>query len=145
MATYSAETALDYLGGTPPMQRDYDLGMSKMVSQDDVTVVVDAANITPAPVTGTWTYDIRFHLETAAGEMVPYNGTIAATAAESTSGGGQADPVDATPAVVDGLGKVTFAGTSGTWANNDTATLTLTHTNLRGGTDTDTWIVTFTT
>ena len=142
----ATSTDLEYRNGIPPKQRNFDIGMSKMVSQDDVTVVIERANITPVPVAGTWTYQVPFHLETAAGEMVPYTGTIAATAAESTSGGGEADPVDSTPSVVNGIGDViTFAGTTGTWADSDTATLTLTHTNLRGGTDTDTWIVTFTT
>lgn len=137
---------LEYRNGIPPKQRDYDVGMSKMVSQDDVTIVIERANITPAPVTGTWTYQVPWHMETAAGEMVPYTGTIAATSAESTSGGGEADASKANIPVVNGIGEpVTFAGTTGTWANADTATLTLTHTNLRGGTDTDTWVVTFTT
>lgn len=140
----AASTSLEYRNGIPPKQRDYDVGMSKMVSQDDVTVVIERANLTAAAVTGTWTYQVPFHLENAAGEMVPYTGTIAATAAESTSGGGEADPTDTTPGVVNGVGDVvTFAGTTGTWAAADTATLTLTHTNLRGGTDTDTWVVTF--
>ena len=116
-----------------------------MVSNDDVVVVIERANVTPAPTAAVWSYVVPFHLETATGETVPFNGTIAATAAESTSGGGTADPTDATTSVVNGRGTVTFAGTEATWANENTATLTLTHTNLRGGTDADTFVVTFTT
>jgi len=145
MARTSPTTDLSYRGGIPPKQREYDEAMSKMVSNDDVVVVVERANITPAPTDAVWSYVVPFHLETTAGETVPFNGTIAATASESTSGSGTADPTDATPAVVNGRGTVTFAGTKATWANGDTATLTLTHTNLRGGTDTDTFVVTFTT
>lgn len=145
MARIGPTTNLSYLGGIPPKQRDYDKGMSKMVSNDDVVVVIERANVTPAPTTKAWSFVVPFHLETAAGETVPFNGTIAATAAETTSGGGTADPTDATPDVVNGRGVVTFAGTEATWANADTATLTLTHTNLRGGTDADTFVVTFTT
>lgn len=121
------------------------MGMSKMVSNDDVVVVIERANVTPAPTTAVWSYVVPFHLETTAGETVPFNGTIAATAEESTSGGGTADPDDATPAVVNGRGTVTFKGTAGTWADGNTATLTLTHTNLRAASDTDTFVVTFTT
>lgn len=116
-----------------------------MVSNDDVVVVVERENVTPAPTTAAWSYVVPFHLETAAGETVPFNGTIAATADESTLGSGTADPTDVTPSVVNGRGTVTFEGTAATWAAGETATLTLTHTNLRGAYDTDTFIVTFTT
>jgi hypothetical protein len=137
-------TNLEFRNGIPPKQRDYDVGMSKMVSQDDVVVVIERANLSTAAVATSWTYQVPWHLETAAGEMVPYTGTCATTSAESTSGGGTADATDATPSVVDGVGEViTFAGTAATWSAADTATLTITHTNLRGGTDTDTWVVTF--
>ena len=144
MARISPTTNISYRAGIPPKQREYDQAMSKMVSNDDVVVVVERANVTPAPTNAIWSYVVPFHLETTAGELIPFNGTIAATAAESTSGGGTADPNTATPAVVNGRGVVTFAGTAATWANADTATLTLTHTNLRGGTDADTFVVTFT-
>jgi hypothetical protein len=105
-------------------------------------VIVERANVTPAPTSAVWSYVVPFHLETAAGEMVPYNGTIAATVADT--GGGTATVSTATPTVTNGRGKVTIAGDAATWANSETATLTLTHTNLRGATDTDTFVVTFT-
>ena len=144
MARISPTTNLSYLGGIPPKQREYDTGMSKMVSNDDVVVVIERADVTTAPTDDAWSYVVPFHLETTAGETVPFNGTIAATAAESTLGDGQADPTDATPSVVNGRGTVTFAGTAATWAAGNTATLTLTHSNLRGESDTDTFTVTFT-
>lgn len=143
MARISQTTNLSYLGGIPPKQREYDMGMSKMVSNDDVVVVIERANVTPAPTAAAWSYVVPFHLETTAGETVPFNGTIAA-AAVSTVGDQTPTVSSATPAVVNGRGTVTLNGAIDTWAENDVTTLTLTHTNLRGGTDTDTFTVTFT-
>ena len=143
MVRISPTTSLSYLGGIPPKQRQYDTGMSKMVSNDDVVVVVERANVTPAPTTSAWTYTVPFHLETAAGETIPFNGTIAATVTDN--GGGTATVSSATPAVVNGRGTVNIIGDAATWASGEAATLTLTHTNLRGTTDADTFVVTFTT
>lgn len=143
MARTSPTTSLSYLGGIPPKQRDYNTGISKALG-DDVAVVIERADVTTAPTDDAWSYVVPFHLETSAGETVPFNGTIAATASESTSGGGTADPTNVAPSVVNGRGTVTFAGTKKTWANGDTATLTLTYSDLRGTTDADIFIVTFT-
>lgn len=143
MARISPTTSLSYLGGIPPKQRQYDTGMSKMVSNDDVVVVIERANVTPAPTAAAWSYVVPFHLETTAGETVPFNGTIAAAAA-STVGDQTPTVSSATPSVVNGRGTVTLIGAIDTWADNDVTTLTLTHTNLRGESDTDTFTVTFT-
>ena len=137
-------TSISYLNGLPPRQRSYDLALSKEVSQDDVLVVVERANVTPSPTAAVWSYVVPFHLETTTGEMVPYNGTIAATVG-NTSTSGTAAVDTATPSVVNGVGSSTISGDAASWLNTETATLTLTHTNLRGGTDTDTFVVTFTT
>jgi hypothetical protein len=144
MARVSATTDLSYRGGIAPKQQEYDLAMSKMVSNDDVKVIVERANITPAPTAAVWSYSVPFHLETTAGELIPFNGTIGAAVATTSSAGTPA--VDsATPAVVNGVGVSVVSGDAAAWLNTETVTLTLTHTNLRGGTDTDTWVVTFTT
>lgn len=143
MARISPINDLSYLGGIPHKQRDYDKGMSKMVSNDDVVVSIERANVAPAPTAAVWSYVVPFHLETTAGETIPFNGTIAATVAD-TSTAGTAAVSTATPAVVNGRGTVTLSGDAAAWLDTETATLTLTHTNLRGGTDTDTFVVTFT-
>ncbi len=132
----------DNLSGVSPIVRAFMKAQAKY-NADDATVVVTIANVTAAAVVGTWSYVVPFELRTTAGELIPYTGDIAATAAESTSGGGEADPVDATPAVVMGKGTVTFAGTSGTWGAADTATLTLTLTTPFATDVTDTFVVTF--
>jgi len=143
MARVDAVNDLSFPLGISPKQRDYNIGMSKMVSNDDVLVVVERANVTPEPTAAVWSYVVPFHLETTAGEIVPFNGTIGAGAGD-TSSAGTAAVSSATPAVVNGRGTVTLSGDEAAWLNTETATLTLTHTNLRGGTDTDTFVVTFT-
>lgn len=110
---------------------------------EDIAIVVQLANVTPAPTAAAWSYTVPFEMQTAAGEVIPYSGNIAATAAESTSGEGTADPADATPPMVFGRGTVVFAGTEATWADTDTATLTLTYTTPYGNDKTDTFVVTF--
>lgn len=143
MARISPTTSLSYLGGIPPKQREYDLGISKAIANDDVKVIIERANVTLAALTGTWSYVVPFHLETTAGETVPFNGTIGAAAA-STVGDQTPTVSSATPAVVNGRGTVTVAGPNVAWAENDVTTLTLTYTDLRGLTATDTFTVTFT-
>lgn len=142
MARISPTTSLSYLGGIPPKQRDYNTGISKALG-DDVAVVIERANVTPVPTGAAWSYVVPFHLETAAGETVPFNGTIAA-AAVSTVGDQTPTVSDSKPAVVNGRGTVTLSGAIDTWANNDVTTLTLTYTNLQGVSKTDTFTVTFT-
>jgi len=137
-------TSTEYRGGIEPKQRDLDDAMSRMVSQDDVLVVIERANVAPVPTSAIWSYSVPFHLETTLGQMVPYTGTIGAAAGEvSTAGTAAVDT--ATPAVVNGQGISVLSGDAAAWDNLETATLTLTHTNLRAGTDTDTFVVTFTT
>lgn len=112
---------------------------------DKVVVVIDRANITPAPTAAIWSYVVPFHL---AGEIsgltIPYTGTIGAAVSTDSSAGTPAVS-DATPDVVMGVGSVTVSGDAAAWLNSEVVTLTLTYTNLRGATDTDTWTVTFTT
>lgn len=111
---------------------------------EDIAIVVLRDNVTPEPTAEAWSYVVKFEMQTAAGEVIPYTGNIDATAAEDTSGGGTADPDDASPAMVMGQGTVTFEGTEHTWSDTDTATLTLSYTTAYGNAKTDTFVVTFT-
>lgn len=135
---------LDYLSGLP--RRDVELWKAQAeYNADSVVVVVDRANVTPAPTSAIWSYVVPFHLAgSVSGYTIPYTGTIGAGIAD-TSSAGTAAIDDATPAVVMGKGQVTVSGDAAAWLNSETATLTLTYTNLRGGTTTDTFVVTFTT
>ncbi len=131
------------LTGFSPTLREVIFSIAKF-NAEDILIVVDRANITPVPVTGTFSYIVPFSMQTAAGEIIPFTGNIAATGSETGSPGGTADPVEATPPMVMGRGSVVFAGTSGTWGDTDTATLTLTYTTAYGNDKTDTWVITFT-
>lgn len=111
---------------------------------DNVVVVVDRANVTPAPTSAIWSYVVPFHLEGGtSGEIIPFTGTIGAGVAD-TSSAGTAAVSSATPSVVNGVGSVTISGDAAAWLDTETATLTLTYTKTRTGTVTDTFVVTFT-
>lgn len=132
-----------YLGQNPEL-RDVIEGIADLFA-DDVSMVILPANITPAPTAAAWAYTVPFELRSArTGVILPINGTVAATVAD-TSTAGTATVSTATPAVRMGRGQVNLIGNAAAWLNTETATLTVTYTNLRGGTDVDTWVVTFTT
>ena len=131
-----------YLAGIQPRMQEIITGIGELFA-DRVLVVIDRANITVA-ANDTWSYDFPFRLvgETS-GLVLPYTGTIGATAAQTTGSGQTPTVSTATPAVVNGSGKVTMAwGAATGWGAGEIATLTLQYTNLRGGTDTDTATVT---
>jgi hypothetical protein len=110
---------------------------------DDVSVVAMPVNVTPAPTAAAWSYIVPFEIRSArTGEVLPINGTIAATVGD-TSTAGTATVSSATPTVFMGRGSVTLSGDAAAWLDTETATLTLTWTNFRGGTDVDTFVVTF--
>lgn len=133
-----------FLGQNPEM-RDYINAIGDLLA-DDVSVVVLPANPTPAPTSAAGSYTVPFEIRSArTGDILPINGTIGAAAGQSTSGGGTGAVSSATPAVRMGRGTVNLTHTTGTWANADTVTLTLTYTNIKSGTKTDTFVVTFTT
>lgn len=111
---------------------------------DKVLIVIDRTNIAPAPTSAVWSYDVPFRIVgEVSGNTIPINGTIGA-AASDTSTAGTASVPSATVDVVNGVGIAKLEGDAQAWLNAETATLTLTYTNLRGGTDTDTFVVTFT-
>ena len=132
----------DYLLGLKPKNREMWERQAKF-NAGDIAVVIDTANVTADETTSGWTYKVPFSLRSAAGEVLPFTGNIAAAGAESTAGGGTADPDDATPAMELGRGVVNFVGTAGTWEAADTATLTLTYTTAYAVAKTDTFVVTF--
>lgn len=133
------------LTGVEPILRDYIDTMGDWAS-DQTVVVVMPANPTPAPTSAVGSFIVPFELRSErTGKVIPINGPVAATITQSTSGGGTAAVSTATPQLSLGRGSVTVTHTTGTWANADTISLTLTYTNLRGSTDVDTFVATFTT
>jgi hypothetical protein len=132
-----------YLNGLDPKLVDLIEATGDWMA-DDVKVVVLPANVTPAPTAAAWDYEVAFEIRgVRSNKVIPINGTIAATVAD-TSSAGTATVSSATPTVTLGSGTVTLSGGAAAWLATETATLTLTYTNLRGGTDTDQFIVTFT-
>ncbi len=135
---------LSYLNGLPP--RDVELWRAQSeFNADKVLVVVDRANITPAPTSAAWSYKVPFRLVgEISGLVLPYTGTVGVAASDDSTAGTASVPA-ATVNVVMGSGVATLEGDAQAWLNGEVATLTITYTNLRGGTDTDTWTATFTT
>jgi len=138
-----AKRSLDFLNGLPARAQELWKAQADM-NADAVLVVIDRANVAPAPTAAVWSYTVPFYLVGEnSGYVIPYTGVIAAGAAD-TSTAGTAAVDDASPAVTMGKGSVVFSGDAAAWLDTETATLTLTYTNFRGGTDTDTFVVTFT-
>lgn len=133
-----------FLNGLQP--RDVELWKAQSeFNADKVLVVIDRANIAPAPTSAAWSYSVPFRLVgEISGLTLPYTGTIGAAAGDTSSAGTASVPA-ATVDVVLGRGVATLNGDAAAWLNADTATLTLTYSNLRAGTDVDTFVVTFTT
>ena len=132
-----------FLNGLAP--RDVELWRAQSeFNADKVLVVIDRANITPAPTSAAWSYKVPFRLVgEISGLTLPYTGTVG-VAASDTSTAGTASVPAATVDVVLGRGVATLNGDAAAWLNTETATLTITYSNLRTGTDVDTFVVTFT-
>ena len=132
-----------FLNGLPP--RDVELWRAQSeFNADKVLVVVDRANITPAPTSAAWSYKVPFRLVgEISGLTLPYTGTVGVAASDTSSAGTASLPA-ATVDVVLGRGVATLNGDAAAWLNTEEAVLTITYTNLRGATDTDTWKTTFT-
>jgi hypothetical protein len=110
---------------------------------DKVTMTAMRTTAGPAATSSVWSYTIPFELRSSrTGRVLPCNGNIAATVGDTSSAGTAA--VDtATPTVFMGRGQSVISGDAAAWLAADTATLTLTYTNLRGGTSVATFVVTF--
>ena len=133
-----------YLNGLQPRDRELWTAQAEY-NADRVLVVIDRPNIAPAPTAAAWSYSVPFHLVgEKTGLVLPYSG-IVGVAASDTSSAGTASVPAATVEVVMGSGVATLNGDAQAWLNTETATLTITYTNLRGGTDTDAFVATFTT
>jgi len=130
------------LTGLPLQIRDYIETMADWAS-DQVVVYVMPANVTAAATAAAWSYTVPFEVRSErTGKVIPINGTVAATVAD-TSSAGTATVSSAAPVINLGRGSVNLIGDAASWLAADTATLTLTYTNLRGATDADTFVVTF--
>lgn len=130
------------LTGLPLQLRDYIDAMGDWAS-DQTVVYVMPANVTAAATAAAWSYTVPFELRSErTGKVIPINGTIAATVAD-TSNAGTATVSSAAPVISLGRGTVNLIGDAQAWLAAETATLTLTYTNLRGATDADTFVVTF--
>lgn len=131
-----------YLAGLQPRLVEIVNGISELLG-DRVLVVIDRANVTVA-ASDAWSYVVPFRLVGEdSGLVLPYTGTIGAAVTQSTGSGQTPTVSSATPTVTMGSGTVTVAwGAATGWSAGEIATLTLTYTNLRGGTDTDTFTVT---
>lgn len=132
-----------FLGQNPELRHFID-AVGDLLA-DDVSVVILPANVTPAPRSTVWTYSVPFEIRSArTGDVLPINGVIG-QAAGDTSSAGTASVSASTVPVRMGRGTADISGDAQAWLNTETATLTLTYTNLRGGTDADQFVVTFTT
>ena len=132
----------DSLQGVKPQLREQLIAQAKF-NAEDIAIVVLISNVTPAPTAAAWSYTVPFEMQTAAGEVIPYTGNIAAAAGD-TSTAGTASVSDSTPAMVMGKGTVDLEGDEAAWLDTETATLTLTYTTAYGNDKTDTFVVTFT-
>lgn len=132
----------DSLQGVKPQLREQLIAQAKF-NAEDIAIVVLISNVTPAPTAAAWSYTVPFEMQTAAGEVIPYTGNIAAAAGD-TSTAGTASVSDSTPAMVMGKGTVDLEGDEAAWLDTETATLTLTYTTAYGNAKTDTFVVTFT-
>jgi hypothetical protein len=121
--------------------REYMENMGDLLA-DAVVVYVMPSNPSLAATSSAWSYTVPFEIRSErTGNVLPINGTIGASAGD-TSTAGTASVSSATPTVFMGRGSVNLLGDAAAWVAAETATLTLTYTNLRGGTDTDTFVVT---
>lgn len=133
---------INNLDGIDPVSRRMWEAQAKW-NAEDIAIVVQIDNVTPAPTAAVWSYAVPFEMQTAAGEIIPYTGNIVA-AAGNTSSAGTAAVDDSSPAMVLGVGTVTLSGDAEAWLDTETATLTLTYTTAYGNDKTDTFVVTFT-
>ena len=93
----------------------------------DIVLVVSPATATPAATTAAWSIPVTATLKTADGAVHKwYSGPITLAVSKSSSGGtATISPAAGAHYATDGVLSATLSG-SGTWAQNDTATLTAT-------------------
>jgi hypothetical protein len=132
---------LSYLNGIQPRMAEIVQAQAELFS-DRVLVYIDNANVTEA-ANDTWSKVVNFRLigETS-GLVLPYTGTVGAAVTNTTGSDHSPTVSSATPTVTMGSGSVTVAHGGTGYTAADKQTLTITYTNLRGSTDTDTWTIT---
>lgn len=129
--------------GIPPVIREA-LSVQGAGMSGDIAINILTADVTPAPTGAAWSYEVAFELVDSAGRRHAwFEGDIDAAAAD-TSTAGTASVSDATPAMEGGAGTVTLSGDAATWADTETATLTLNGTVLGVTLADATFTVTFT-
>ena len=135
---------LSYTKGIAPRNVEILEGFGQILG-DRVLVHIDNANVTEA-ASDTWSKTINFRIiGEDSGLVLPLNQTVGAAVSLTTGSGPVPAVSTATPRVVWGSGSVTVSAgnvTGGSYVATDVATLTITYTNLRGDTDTDTWTIT---
>ena len=92
----------------------------------DFVIVCDPETATPEPTDAAWSQTVTVTLETYDGELHSwYNGPI--TLAVEDAGGGTASilPVAGEQMMTNGTLSVVLSGDANTWANGETATLTV--------------------
>ena len=107
-----------------PKTRRYLNKMNKAMS-GDMIITIDTANVTPAPTSEAWSYTVIFRITDALGKTHDwYSGNFTAGIADDSSAG-TASIDDATPAVVNGTGKVVVSGDAEAWLDTEVATLSI--------------------
>lgn len=98
--------------------------MQKAMS-GDIIVTIDTANTTPAPTSAAWEQYVNFRITDSAGVTHDwYSGNFTAGIGDD-SNAGTAEIDDATPAVVNGHGRVKVSGDAAAWLNSEVVTLSL--------------------
>jgi hypothetical protein len=131
-----------YLNGLPP--RDVELWKAQAdYNADKVLVVIDTPDATEAK-NDTWSKTINFKLVGEnSGLVIPYSGLVGAAVTLTTGSGPTPVVSTATPTVVMGSGSVVVSHGDTGYDTGDVATMVITYTNMRAGTDTDSWKITF--
>lgn len=126
-------TDIKNMPGIQPELRDY-LSLMEDALAGDVVMVIDPETAGSAATTEDFTRDVEITIENAAGDVhtwltADYATTLAI--AEVTVGDGAATIVSTTLSIVRGRAVVTISAT-GTWAADDTNTLTVSNITVAG-------------
>lgn len=126
-------SSIKYMQGIKPQLRDY-LALQEKALAGDIVMVIDPETAGTSATTEDFTRNVVISIETAAGEIHEWvNASFATTLAiaEVTAGDGVASIVSTTLTLVEGKATVVVSGT-GTWAADDTNTLTVSNITLGG-------------
>lgn len=94
--------------------------------QGDYVIKCDPETTAPEPTTSAWSQDVTVTLETADGEVHTwYNGPVKLAIDDTGGGTASISPSAGNQMMTNGSLTVTISGTEATWANSETATLTV--------------------